>query len=165
MEFQKNEAKKMPLRKRPILIVDNLNRSFGTGPYIKAMLEYSLSGNQPSKFRNEDELIDRTLPNLTNLYEIYQKGNITQKHTLMRGVFKDNLVWGDGMFRTAFIDPTFNDNILKVKQKGLLFNEQPFKVLGLSPVSTESTEYFEHLQHFCELLEPIIQDLRSKGFI
>ena len=33
--------------------------------------------------------------------------------------------------------PTFNDNILKVKQKGLLFNEQPFKVLGLSPVSTQ----------------------------
>ncbi|WP_316803737.1 hypothetical protein [Pedobacter nototheniae] len=26
--------------------------------------EYSLSGNQPSKIRNEDELIDRILPNL-----------------------------------------------------------------------------------------------------
>ncbi|RZL19582.1 MAG: hypothetical protein EOO89_02920 [Pedobacter sp.] len=102
----------------------------------KAMLEYSLKGNQPSKIRNEDELVDRILPNLTNLYEIYQKSNITQKHTLMRGVFKDNLVWGDDMFRTAFIDPTFNDNLLKVKQKWLLFNEQPFKVLGLSPVST-----------------------------
>jgi len=36
-------------------------------------------------------------------------------------MFKDNLVWGDDMFRTAFIDPTFNDNILKVKQKWLLF--------------------------------------------
>jgi len=43
------------------------------------MLEYSLSGNQPSKIRNEDELIDRILPNLTNLYEIYQKGNITDQ--------------------------------------------------------------------------------------
>lgn len=40
------------------------------------------------------------------------------------------------MFRTAFIDPTPNYNILKIKQKWLLFNEQPFKVLGLSPVST-----------------------------
>lgn len=115
----------------------------------KAMLEYSLSGNQPSKIRNEDELIDRILPNLTNLHEIYQKGNITQKHTLMRGVFKDNLVWGDDMFRTAFIDPTFNDNILKVKQKGLLFNEQPFKVLGLSPVSTRSRSRTGTVSHRC----------------
>lgn len=103
----------------------------------KAMLEYSLKGNQPSKIRNEDDLIERILPDLTTLYEIYEKGNITQKHTLLRGVFKDNLVWGEGMFRTAFIDPTFNDNILKVKQKGLLFNEQPFKILGLTPVSTQ----------------------------
>ncbi len=115
----------------------------------KAMLEYSLKGNQLSKIRNEDELVDRILPNLTNLYEIYQKGNITQKHTLMRGVFKDNLVWGDDMFRTAFIDPTFNDNILKVKQKGLLFNEQPFKVLGLSPVSTRSRSRTGTVSHRC----------------
>ena len=103
----------------------------------KAVLEHSLNKNEPSKIRNEDELVERLVPNLGNLYEIYEKGNITQKHTLMRGVFKDNLAWGDNMFRTAFIDPTFNDNILKIKQKGLLFNEQPFKVLGLSPVSTQ----------------------------
>lgn len=30
---------------------------------------------------------------------------------------------------------------------------------------TDPIQYFEHLEHFCELLEPIIQDLRSKSFI
>jgi len=69
------------------------------------------------------------------------------------------------MFRNAFIDPTLNDNILKVKQKGLLLNEQPFKVLGLSPVSTHEREYFEHLDRFLSLLEPIIDDLTTKGFM
>ena len=102
----------------------------------KALLEYSLRSHQPSKIRNEDDLVEQLLPNLGNLFEIYEKSNITQKHTLIKGVFKDNLAWGDDMFRTTFIDPTFNDNILKFRKKGLLFNEQPFKVLGLSPVST-----------------------------
>jgi hypothetical protein len=96
-----------------------------------------LNKNEPSKIRDEDELVERLLLSLGNLYEIYEKSNITQKHTLTRGVFKDNLVWGDDMFRTAFIDPTLNDNMLKIKQKGLLFNEQPFKVSGMSPVRTQ----------------------------
>lgn len=115
----------------------------------KAVLEYSLNKNEPSKIRDEDELVERLLPSLGNLYEIYEKSNITQKHTLMRGVFKDNLVWGDDMFRTAFIDPTFNDNILKIKQKGLLFNEQPFKVSGMSPVSTQRRSRTGTVSHRC----------------
>ncbi|MES2827654.1 MAG: hypothetical protein V4687_05860 [Bacteroidota bacterium] len=76
------------------------------------------------------------VPELGNLFQIYEKGNITQKHTLIRGVFKDKLVWGGGLFRTAFIDPTFYDNVLKVNEKGLLLYEQPSPVLGFSPVST-----------------------------
>lgn len=115
----------------------------------KAVLEYSLNKNKPSKIRDEDELVERLLPSVGNLYEIYEKSNITQKHTLMRGVFKDNLVWGDDMFRTAFIDPTFNDNILKIKQKGLLFNEQPFKVSGMSPISTQRRSRTGTVSHRC----------------
>jgi len=45
------------------------------------MMEYSPKGNQSSKLRNGNEPIDRILPNLKNLYEIYQKDNIMQKHT------------------------------------------------------------------------------------
>lgn len=69
------------------------------------------------------------------------------------------------MFRTTFIDPTFNDNLLKIKKKGLLFNEQPLKVSGLSPVSTQNRDYFQHLKAFLLLIEPVIDDLKAKGFI
>ena len=84
---------------------------------------------------------------------------------MIRGVFKDNLVLGGGMFRTAFVDPTFYDNVLKVNEKGLLFYEQPFQFSNLNPVSTPEREYFEHLKSFLRLIEPIIQDLKVKGFI
>lgn len=103
----------------------------------KAALEYALSDDRKSKVDSSDDIIERLLPELSNLFQIYEKGNITQKHTLIRGVFKDNLSWGSEMFRTTFVDPAFYDNILKVKEKGLLFYEQPFRILGLSPVRTQ----------------------------
>ena len=77
----------------------------------KAVLEYQLNGMKKT-IDDSDDIVERVLPNLGNLYEIYEKGNITQKHTLIRGVFKDSLLWGEGSFRTAFIDPTFYDNVL-----------------------------------------------------
>ena len=33
------------------------------------------------------------------------------------------------------------------------------------PVSTHEREYFEHLERFLGLIEPIIDDLKGKGFI
>lgn len=69
------------------------------------------------------------------------------------------------MFRTTFVDPTFYDNVLKVKERGLLFYEQPSRILGLSPASTDQREYFQYLESFLRLIEPIIQDLKVKGFI
>src|SRR5690606_34640250 len=104
----------------------------------KAKLEFELEGNKKPKISDIDNIVERLLPELSNLHQIYEKGNIIQKQTLVRGVFKDRLVWGNGMFRTTFIDPTFHDNILKVNKKGLLFYEQPSNFLGLSPVSTQS---------------------------
>ena len=103
----------------------------------KAQLEVSMDMKKPRIDTGED-LFERLLPNLSNLYEIYDKGNITQKHTLIRGVFKDNLLWGGGTFRTATIDPTFYDNVLKVNEKGLLFYEQPSSISGITPLGTQS---------------------------
>jgi site-specific DNA recombinase len=103
----------------------------------KALLDLALEGNNKPKIKKADDLIVRLLPELSNLFQIYDKGNIIQKQTLIRGVFKDNLLWGNGVFRTAFIDPAFYDNLLKINEKGLLFYEQPSSVLDVSPVSTQ----------------------------
>jgi len=102
----------------------------------KAILESEINGSQLSRLNSDDDIIERISPFLSRLHDIYDKGNITQKQTLIRGVFKDNLTWGDGAFRTAFIDPSFYDNLLKIKEKGLLFEKQSLIKLGLSPVST-----------------------------
>ena len=106
----------------------------------KAALEYALSDDKKSKVEPDDDIIERLLPELSNIFQIYEKGNIIQKHTLIRGVFKDNLSWGGEMFRTTFVDPAFYDNVLKVKEKGLLFYEQPSRILGVSPVSTQGRD-------------------------
>ena len=102
----------------------------------KAILEYSINSSSMPKINKNIDIIQRLLPRLSNLYEIYEKGNITQKHTLIKGVFKHNLHWADGAFRTKYIDPTFHDNLLKIKEKGLLFNEQPFRKSDINPIST-----------------------------
>jgi len=103
----------------------------------KAILEYALNGKEKSKIKKSGDIIERLLPNLANLYEIYDKGNVSQKHTLIRAVFKDNLFWGEGVLRTKFVDLTFQDNLLKINEKGLLFNEQPFRKSDINLIRTQ----------------------------
>ncbi|MCX2451412.1 hypothetical protein OQX61_09025 [Pedobacter sp. PLR] len=64
-----------------------------------------------------------------------------------------------------FIDHIFRHNLQRINKKGLLFYEQPFDSSDISPVCTVSPEYFEHLDRFLGLMEPIINDLSVKGFI
>lgn len=73
------------------------------------------------------ELIKRTLPNLKNLLGIYEKGNIFQKHSIIRAVFKDSLAYSNGMFRTPYVNPAFEHNLLNINEKGLLIYEQASK--------------------------------------
>ncbi|WP_423213034.1 recombinase family protein [Olivibacter jilunii] len=113
----------------------------------KALLEISLEGKKKPKIDTSDDIIQRLLPELSNLYQIYEKSNITQKHMLIRGVFKDNLVWGSNMFRTTFINPIFEDNLLKIKEKGLLFYEQPSLKSGIIPLSTQGRDRTGTVSH------------------
>lgn len=100
----------------------------------KAILESSI-GQRQSPANTSNSLVNKILPHLSNLSDIYNKSNVTQKQTLIRALFKDNLTWDDGMFRTKCIDPTFYDNLLKVNKKGLLFYEQPFAKSDNNPIS------------------------------
>ncbi len=42
---------------------------------------------------------------------------------------------------------------------------RPLKKIKKSSLSTRKKDYFTQLDELCIVLEPIIQDLRSKGFI
>lgn len=48
------------------------------------------------------------------------------------GGFKDNLMYDEGSFKNAFIDPVFENDMLKINEKRLLFCKQPFRESGLT---------------------------------
>lgn len=103
----------------------------------KRLVEAVLNSDEKPRIKSDKDIVERLLPRLENLNLLYDKSNVTQKHTLVRGLFKDSLLWGQGSFRTKSLDRTFYDNLLKVNKKGLLFNEQPFKKLTMNLVSTQ----------------------------
>ena len=99
----------------------------------KASLEMALKDKADKK---DTRLVDKYLPLMEDLDLLYKKSDIYQKHSIIEGVFKGNLCYAGGQFRTPFVDPTFEDNILKINEKGLLFYEQPFRKMEVNPIST-----------------------------
>ena len=49
----------------------------------KAALEYALSDYKKSKVEPTDDIIEHLLPELSNIFQIYEKGNIIQKVPLV----------------------------------------------------------------------------------
>ena len=129
-------------------------------------MELALEDKKRPKINERDDLVERLLPELSNLHQIYEKGNIIQKQILIRGVFKDSLLWGEGMFRTTFIDPTFYDNLLRINEEGLLFYEQPSlffgKVPNLLPTGVRSIQFVEDLKKIAYLDHAIKEHLKSR---
>ncbi len=80
---------------------------------------------------------EKLLPSLTNIPEIFEKANIFQKHSILREVFKAGLMFNEGSFRTPFINPALSHNLLILKEKGLLFLEQPSQDLNKITMCSE----------------------------
>ena len=74
-------------------------------------------------FINQELLV---LPYLLNLPLIFEEATINQQHAILREVFKQGLTFKDGIFRTPQLHPDFAHNRLKLKQLGLLIDEQPY---------------------------------------
>jgi site-specific DNA recombinase len=69
--------------------------------------------------------VQRLLPHLVDIPNLFRNANIAQKHALIRRVFKHGFTYKEGSFRTLFLNPAFAHNELILKEKGLLFVEQP----------------------------------------
>lgn len=65
------------------------------------------------------------LPYMLNLPSIFEDSSINQQHAILNEVFKHGLTFREGMFRTPWIHPEFEHNLLKLKQLRLLEIEQP----------------------------------------
>jgi hypothetical protein len=62
----------------------------------------------------------RLLPNLLNLSGLFNKATINQQHAILKAVFKGSLTFSDGTFRTPTINPAFDHNVLKLKEKKIV---------------------------------------------
>ena len=63
---------------------------------------------------------------MLNLPQIFKDSSLAQQHAIISEVFKRGLTFKNGAFRTLWINPEFEANLLDIKEKGLLFLEQPF---------------------------------------
>lgn len=77
---------------------------------------------------------EKLMPALSNLHDIYEKASVTAKNKLVKAVFKHNLVYSEGAFRTPSINDAFSLNYLNTNRKGLLFVEQPLAFSGQNPL-------------------------------
>jgi site-specific DNA recombinase len=85
---------------------------------------------------NTVELLERQLARikqLTRVVEIFGRAELSQQHAFLRVVFKHGFKFFEGVVRTPWIHPAFNHNLLILKEKRLLFLEQPNQNSGGIP--------------------------------
>lgn len=78
--------------------------------------------------------LNKHLPLLTNIPGLYEKANLEQQHMLLKRVFEHGLIYSDGVVRTTKLNAALAHNTLTLKEKGLLYVEQPNDVRDLTPV-------------------------------
>lgn len=60
----------------------------------KRLAEGVLNIDEKPRIKSDKDIVERLSPRLENLNLLYDKSNVTQKHSLVRGFFKDRLLWG-----------------------------------------------------------------------
>lgn len=68
--------------------------------------------------------IDDVLPALKDVRATFLQWPLHQKQLFLKTLFRGNLSFEDGIYRTTYIDPLFADKVLILKEKGLLQIEQ-----------------------------------------
>ncbi len=74
------------------------------------------------------------LARLNDIANIYNSGDMNSKKSFINMVFDNKLSYKNGVYRTLFLNPLFQSKAALVKEKGLLFIEQPLDFLGKTPV-------------------------------
>lgn len=70
---------------------------------------------------------------LTRVFEIFSRAELSQQHAFLRVVFKHGFTFFEGVVRTPWIHPAYNHNLLIIKEERLLFLEQPNQNSGGIP--------------------------------
>lgn len=75
------------------------------------------------------------LPQLLDMETLFTHATINQQHSILNEVFKQGLTFREQAFRTPSINPAFRHNTMEMKEKGLLFIEQPLDISSGLPLS------------------------------
>jgi len=100
----------------------------------KAIITEKLTELTGINLKAKFEKLDRILPETVNMKRVYDELLFDDRKLLMKEVFKGNLMYSDGAFRTPYVHEVFRDNVLKMNEKGPLFLEQPDDVWDKFPL-------------------------------
>ena len=103
----------------------------------KGTIEREIHRLKYSGTQRWDSLVDK-MNLLNNLDDLYANLSVTQKHRLLNGVFNRGLIYTDDAYRTPWLHPALSHNQLILKEKGLLYIEQPSDIWNKIPVSSSA---------------------------
>jgi hypothetical protein len=76
-------------------------------------------------------------------------------------LFKHNIVYSEGGFRTPSMGDAFADKYLNANKKWLLFVEQPLVLSGQTPFCSGNDRYLKQLSKLLEVLDEISENNNS----
>lgn len=94
----------------------------------KAVLTQVIENTLKPGNHSEWTALKRLLPEITDLRSVYQRIDLRSKHILIKEVFKGNITYFDGAYRTSQVHSLFASNSLANNKKGLLEFEKPLSV-------------------------------------
>ena len=80
--------------------------------------------------------LTKAIPLLTDFRKLYNDVTLEGKQMLLRTWFEHGIAYDKGVFRTAKVHPALIYNYQKIKEKGLLFEEQPQVFFDAKKIST-----------------------------
>ena len=80
---------------------------------------------------------------------------MNSKKSFINLVFDNQLSYKKGVYRTLFLNPLFHSKAALIKEKGLLFIEQPLDFLGKTPMCAPDGKVIEPVDGNIEEVECI----------
>jgi site-specific DNA recombinase len=97
------------------------------------------------------QAIDDVLPRLKNVKEDFYSKPVYRQHLFLNTLFRESIMYCEGVYRTTYIDRLFADKTLILKEKGLLILEQPAKNMDQSPFGGVDRSLFETFEVWAEV--------------
>lgn len=114
---------------------------------------------QISKWSESDKVyynrFQAQLPKLGDIHHIYHSANLPEKRELIKLWFERTLTWEGSHFETIYILPVFAPNLLKMKEKDILYIKNNMKYIQKTERSTPYTPSFESFDNFFAIIEKI----------